>query len=290
MDPNMPLGNAGETPLEAPEQKSPEQLQYEQEKTAFETHMATSGEQIPENFKDAGAYFDSLKEAQKQYTQSRQEVAELNSKVEELESKPTETPLTDQLRIPKPEEVLPKEQSSGFGVDEATYERWGMEFASSGSFTDDTLAEIKAKTGFSDRMVTDYVEGQKAKLREGYTKAAGVVGGQDRLNKIFKWASNNLSAQDMQNVNVGLASPTYEVTLRGLAAMYDGQVTQEKSKEPAQNPNLTQVAASQTGILPYQNQREFKQERNDPRFHIEPAFRDMVQKRMSMTDWNTLPV
>ena len=290
MDSNMPLGEVGETQLEQSTQPSPEEVQYKHEKDAFTTHMATSGEQIPENFKDAGAYFDSLKEAQKQFTQSKQEVAELKSQVETLETKPTAPPLTDQLRIPKQEEFAPAQEQSPVGIDDATFEGWAMEFASSGNLSDETKADIKAKTGFNDRMVTDYIEAQKAKLREGYTKAAGVVGGREKLDKIFRWASKNLPPTDMQAVNMGLASSTYEITLRGLAAMYDGQVTQEKSREPAPNPNLTQVAASQTGILPYQNQREFKQERNDPRFHIEPGFRDVVQKRMAMTDWNTLPV
>ena len=72
--------------------------------------------------------------------------------------------------------------------------------------------------------------------------------------------------------------------------MYDSSVTATKAKEPVKNENLTQVAASQTGILPYQNQREFKDERNDPKFQYEPQYRDMVQRKMAITDWNTLPV
>ena len=167
---------------------------------------------------------------------------------------------------------------------------WSIEFATSGDFSPETRQDIKTKTGFSDKMVNDYVEAQRAKLREGYRAAGDVVGGQDNLDRIFKWASGNLSEAEMQDVNMGLSSPSYEITLRGLEAMYNKSVTQEKAKEPATNPNLTQVAASQTGILPYKNQREFKAERNDPKFNVEPNFRDMVQKRMAMTDWNTLPV
>ena len=174
-------------------------------------------------------------------------------------------------------------------MDEATYEKWGMEFATNGNFSEATMQEIKNRTGFSDRMLGDFVEGQKAKLREGYDKAASVVGGRETLDKLFRWASSNLAPDEMANINMGLASPNYEITLRGLASLYQSKVQQEKLNEPQKNPNLTQVAASQTGVLPYKNQREFKAERNNPRFHIEPSFRDMVQKRMAMTDWNTLP-
>ena len=288
MDNKNPLGAEGETTLEQDHQKSPDELQYAHEKEAFTSHMATSGDAVPDNFSDAGTYFDSLKEAHKQFTQTQQESSELRTQLDELKNKPQQAPLTDQLRIPNPSE-LPPEPEKAVGVDEATYESWAMEFATSGDFSETTRSDIKSRTGFSDRMVGDYVEAQKAKLREGYSKASVVVGGADKLDQIFKWATNNLTSQDMQSVNVGLASPSYEITLRGLASLYDGRVTEDKSKEPRTNPNLTQVAASQTGVLPYTNKREFTAERNDPKFQLEPSYRDVVQKRMSITDWNTLP-
>ncbi len=285
-------GVEGETPLEQSHERSPEEVQHDHEKTAFVTHVETSNEQVPENFEDAGVWFDSLKEAQKQYTQARQEISELQAQIEtppEPTEQPTEPALTDQLRIPVPEETPEQEQPEATGVDEATYDTWAMEFAASGDFSEQTRNEIKQRTGFTDRMLEDYVQAQKSRLREAYGKAANVVGGQENLDKIFKWASKNLSPEDMQGINMGLASPTYEVTLRGLQSMYNANVTAEKAKEPAPNPNLTQVAASQTGILPYQNRREFKQERNDQRFQLDPKFRDMVQRKMAITDWNTLP-
>jgi len=284
------LGNEGETPLEQSHEKTPEQLQHEHERNAFATHVETSEEKVPDNFENAGAWFDSLKEAQKGFTQARQEIAELKTQQETIVPDVIpEEQLTNELRIPQPSQV--EEQSAApVGVDEGTYEAWGMEFAASGEFSESTRNDIKQRTGFSDRMLEDYITAQKSRLRESYSKAANTVGGQDRLNKIFKWASNNLPAEDMQGINMGLASPQYEVTLRGLASMYDSSVTATKAKEPVKNENLTQVAASQKGILPYQNQREFKAERNDPKFQYEPQYRDMVQRKMAITDWNTLPV
>ena len=290
------LGNEGETPLEQSTQKTPEQLQHEHEQTAFKTHIETSGEQVPSNFADSNAWFDSLKEAQKQYTQGQQEIAELKQQIPPPQVEPAPvadsgyTPITGELRIPSPDQLPIQEEPETTGVDEATYESWGMEFAAMGEFSPETRNEIKNRTGFSDRMLNDYVVAQKARLRETYSEAASTVGGKERLDKIFQWAATSLSSEDMQGVNMGLASPTYEVTLRGLAAMYDSSVKVEKKKEPAPNPNLTTVSATETGILPYQNRREFTQERNDPKFQVEPRYRDMVQNRMAITDWNTLPV
>jgi hypothetical protein len=282
---------------------SPAEVNKLRERQAFETYVASHGEAIPDNFKDAGSWFDSLKEAQKQYTQGQQEISDLRSQYAEqgtqnpaykeatpaAEGAPSEPQLTDELRIPPAKEVV-EEVPEPIGVSEESYDAWAREFAATGEFSDNTKNQIKQKTGFTDRMLNDYEEAQKAKLRESYGRAANHVGGQDRLDKIFKWASSNLSEQDQQSVNLGLSSPTYEVTLRGLAAMYDAKVTSDKTKEPAPNPNLTQVAASETGILPYRTKREFNADRNNPQFNTEPRFRQAVEQRMSITNWNTLPV
>ena len=295
MDTEAPLGREGQTALETKEAPSQEQLQYNHERTAFKTHLETGGGEVPENFADAGAYFDSLKEAQRQYTQARQELSELRKAPQPapvVEIPPVreqvENFITNELRIP---EAVPEPAPAPvqYGVGEEMYEKWGYEFATKGELSAETRKEIKEKTGFSDRMVKDYIDGQKAKLREGFDKASSVVGGRSKLNDIFTWASKNLSSSDMENINIGLASPTYEVTLRGLNAMYQEQVANEKQKEPAKNPNLTQVAASQTGILPYSTHREFKAARSDQKFQYEPTYRELVQQRMAITDWNTLP-
>ena len=297
MDEKNPLGNEGETQLEQSHQKSPEEVQYEHEKNMFSTHIATSGEQVPDNFENADAWFDSLKNAQKQYTQGQQELASMREQAEQAVPEPEQTaPAVTQeefsdkmLRLEAPQEQ-PKEEVT-FGVDESTYDKWGLEFAAKGTLSDETRTEIKQKTGFTDRMVNDFIDAQTARLRESYRKAANVVGGQDNLNSSFDWAAQNLTPQQMDEVNMGLSSPSYEITLRGLEGMYNARPQQKvKEQEPAQSGNLRNVAASETGIKPYSTQREFKQERNDPKFKLEPSYREMVQNRMSLTDWNTLPV
>ena len=291
---NTSMPNVGSTEVESAHEKTAEQIQHEHEKNMFKTHVETSGEQIPENFENAGAWFESLKEAQKQYTQKSQELSELKKTTEtpvkaepEIQFKP-EDMLTDQLRIPKQEEKKTPEKP--IGVTDETYNEWSAELAASGSFSDATRNKIKESTGFSDRMLDDYVYAQKARLRETYNTAAEKVGGMERLDKIFKWASANLGQNELQAINIGLSSPTYEVTLRGVASMYDAATQEKRAAEPAPTPNLTQVPASESGVTPYKSQVEFKSERNSPMFEYDPKFRDQVQKRMAMTDWNTLPL
>tara|TARA_R100000458_G_C8239525_1_gene218982 strand:+ start:51 stop:938 length:888 start_codon:yes stop_codon:yes gene_type:complete len=280
---------------------SPEAVQEARERQAFETHVHTSGEPIPENFESAGAWFDSLKEAQKQYTRGQQEIAELRKQYAEQgapEPPPTTEATPEPMRATEdtPELRIDSSKKSESEIveeikrlDQETYAMWSAELSSTGTFSEETRRDIKNVTGITDSMLNDYEAGQKARLRESFVKAAGVVGGQKRLDEIIEWASNTLSPDEQKTINLGLSSSSYEVTLRGLNAMYEASVTNQKAQEPAQPQNLAAMSASETGILPYKNKREFSAERNDPRFNMEPKFRQQVEARMSLTDWNHLP-
>ena len=300
---NVGISNPEPTSVTFPSGKV-EDAQVEAEKKAFKTYVETSGEKVPDNFKDVDSWFSSLKEAQSNYTKGQQEMAELRKQYAETAGNPEEpepvaetqaevapilTEDSPQLRIQAKEiQEATAVEAATIGVNQETYEAWGMEMAATGKISDETRAEIQTKTGFSDKMIDDYVSGQKARLRENFSKASNVVGGQEKLQHIFDWASRNLSSEDQQMINIGLASPSYEVTLRGLSSMYDQAVVSQKAAEPTKNPNLATVSASETGVRPYSTKREFTAERNDPKFKMEPKYRHMVEQRMSMTDWNNL--
>jgi Sec-independent protein translocase protein TatA len=278
-------------------------IQQLQERQAFETYVQNSGEKIPENFKDAGAWFDSLKEAQANYTRGQQEMAELKKQYSETNAanpnyqEPTPeqpTPVEDtapnpELRIPNPEETAPvQEEAASVGITEDKWQEWGMEIAAKGDLSDETKNEIR-QAGFTDRMIDDFLGAQKARMREAYGDASKVVGGKENLDKIFNWAANNLSYEEQVQINVGLSSPAYEVTLRGLNEMYKNNANQTaKANEPKTMANRQNVADTQTGYTEYKTKREFYADRNNPRFNTDQAFRHAVEERMMRTDFNKL--
>ena len=278
----------------------PEDFNRLKERQAFESYVQNQGEPIPSNFKDAGAWFDSLKEAQKNYTQGQQEIADLKGQYAEHDTvnpnyqepqqttEPVETaPLEDQeLRIQQPVE---EEFAPPTGITDDEWREWGLEIAVKGDLSPETRDVIKQKSGFSDNIIDDFLAGQKAKSREAYAGASEVVGGRERLDSIFKWAAENLSYEDQVQINIGLASPSYEITLRGLEATYS-QATKAtaKAQEPAPLRGTTNVADTQTGTVSYNSKREFYADRKNPRFTTDRAFRQAVEARMLKTDFNTL--
>jgi len=279
--------------------------QIEAEKKAFKTYVESTGQPIPENFNDVDSWFSSLKEAQANYTRGQQEIADLKKQYSEqglpeanidpetivnaAPEIPDTTPNSPQLRIQEPiQEESAAAEASNIGVDQETYDAWAMEMAATGEISTETRESIKTKTGFSEKMIDDYVTGQKARLRENFAKASNVVGGKERLQQIFDWASTSLSQDDQQMVNIGLASSSYEVTLRGLSSMYEQAVTSQKQAEPAPSRNLASAPDSEVGIRPYSSKSEFSKERNNIKFQQDTMYREMVESRMSITDWNTI--
>lgn len=283
---------------------TPDDANALRERAAFETYVQNSGDKIPSNFQDAGAWFDSLKEAQKQYTQGQQEIAALKkeyattnatnpnydpnpSTPESAESvEPMQPVGKEELRIPEID-TTPQEPTSSPAISQEDWDRWGMEVAIKGALTNETREEIKGK-GFTDKMVDDLLAAQQAKMREAYSSATSVVGGKERLDTIFAWAAKSLSKEEQAQINVGLSGPAYEITLRGLANTYDMASTSKRTKEPTQTPGIEPSSVAYDGTVGYKTKREFYADRNNPRFTTDNRFRQAVEGRMIKTDFNNL--
>ena len=293
---------------------SSDEVNLAKERAAFETYVQTSGDSIPDNFQDAGTWFDSLKEAQKQFTQARQELSELkqhytdegtvnpnavktieptqevaSESVNELSKSSDKNP---ELRIkPQDKEAQVDEDQQSAGINQQDWDDWSYEVAATGALSENTKHDIMAKTGFSESMIHDFLSGQKAKMREAYSSAADVVGGTDKLQKMLQWASTSLSEEEQFAINSGMATNTMrDITLRGLASKYDSNIANNPiTKEPEVPQNRINSSSATQVLSGYETQREFKVDRNNPRFNIEPKFRQAVEERMSKTNWNILP-
>jgi len=298
------MEQSSETPAVSQEQSltsTAEDAILSREKAAFDAYVRNQGMTVPENFKDAGAGFESLKNAQKEYTKSRQEVADLKKKYEQApstanpvkqEAMPTkeEIPVVPEvLKIPeKKAEETPKVEPQIATEDD--WKQWTVEFATKNDLSPETLNTIKKKTNLPESIINEYMMGQKAKLEMAYTKAAELIGGKDQLAKMFDWASKNLTQAEQDSINQNLASPSWDVALYGLQAKYAKATGTSKSAEPKQTAKgQIPIASTQQGIVAYQNKREFMAERNNPKFNNDPKFRNYVEQRMMRTNFSKLP-
>lgn len=299
------MEQSSETPVVSQEQSltsTAEDAILAREKVAFDAYVRNQGMTVPENFKDAGAWFESLKNAQKEYTKSRQEVADLKKKYEQTPSTANpvkqdaapkaqeEIPVVPEvLKIPeKKVEETPKVEPQVATEDD--WKQWTVEFATKNDLSPETLDVIKKKTNLPESVINDYMQGQKAKLEVAYSKAAELIGGKDELAKMFDWASKNLTQAEQDSINNNLASPAWDVALYGLQAKYAKATGTSKKAEPKPTAKgQIPIASTQQGITAYQTKREFMAERNNPMFNSDPKFRNYVEQRMMRTDFTKLP-
>lgn len=282
-----------------------DQIINERERLAFKSYVKDQNAEVPSNFKDVDTWFNALKSAQGEYTKSRQEVSNLRNKyeptdssssfitapsiVDTKEASPVEyIELNNQMRIPTKEVATQVPQQSAATA--ADWKAWTLQYALHSTLDKETIKSIQDKTNLPESIINEYMTGQKAKIDIAYSKASDLIGGKEKMDKVFKWASQTLPQVEQDNINATLATPSWEIALLGLTAKYDKNNFSRVTEEPKQSNPLTRVSVQET-ISPqkgYMSRREFGVDRNNPRYGSDPAFRGYVESRMLLTDFNTI--
>ena len=235
------------------------------ERAAFMRYVQDQGQKIPSNFKSAEDWFNSLVEARKGYTQARQEIASLKKQYSQNGvSNPNH--VADSSLAPVPEPVVedlsgvqenlqispatPKPVNSP-RVSAEDWVRWGREIDSSGSVSSATRKEIQEKMGAPDTIIDQLIKSRRALAKQSWEDAAAVVGGNDNLKRMFKWAQENLTAEEIAATNRALQTNAYKNILLGLKAQYESSQPQTKQVQepqamsnrvnPSQVPQAVQV-------------------------------------------------
>ncbi len=296
---------AVEVPASPEQQLSQAAQQYQYEREMFVKGAEANAVAMPGNFKDFGDYFDSLKEAQGQYTEARQELSKMRAEeaarlatgepeAAEAEGEAVEGELPDSLEIKEPEAEA--EAAEGEDGDYEVYEvgmteeegmAWTGEFMETGTLTEETMGNIlQSFPGATEDMVLTYMAGLKAAETASMESSAEAVGGVDNLNNILSWAGENLSADERAAANAALSGPMASYTLRGLQAQYEAAMSQTRTAtEPSQIPGRVASAAAAQTIQAYSSPAEMNADMANPEYRSNPAFQQQVQQRLAMTPW-----
>lgn len=304
----MPATNpASPAPTPAPEvvpqpEVSPAAQQYQREREMFARGAEATGKQLPGNFNSFEDYFDSLKSAQGQFTEARQELSDLRAKMaaeadlspaeEVAEEAPTIEGYED-LEIPEPaaeeveEELGEDEYLVGMTEDEA--DAWSEEYFETGTFTEETMSAIlDSFPGVTEEMIDIYFTGLQAIESRTVETAVSAAGSQENLQELFNWASQNLSPAERAAANEALEGPLASQVISGLMAQMQADVGQRpRAGEP--QPSDNRVAPSTAGatdqISGFSSPMEMSQALNDPRYNTDPAYTQAVAVALSRTPW-----
>lgn len=196
--------------------------------------------------------------------------------------------LVDELRVPDaPEEPeTPEVKADSKVVTDEEMTQYTSEIMRSGDITPESKAAL-IERGIPESLINSMVEGQRATMRSQYQRAGDIVGGEDRLSKIFGWAAKNLDEGQRAAVNAGLASTASEATLRGLASMYDSSVQgTPKAAEPREAPRYAANPAGREVVTGFKSKAEYYGAIDAA--SKDPSLQAALIERASKTDLNTL--
>jgi hypothetical protein len=187
---------------------------------------------------------------------------ELEKKLGE-KSKPTDTKQNN-LQADKPAAV-----QSLFNFDQAE-----KEFNETGNVSEETLSALE-KVGLSKNYINNYISGLKALATQFEAKAYDTTGGQENYTKMTAWVASNLSAAEVERFNSGVASDdeTALYTIKGMYARYNLE-----TKEP--NLRMGETGTQSAGEV-YESVSQMKSDMKNPKYDSDPAFRKMVENKLS---------
>ena len=273
--------------------KAPQPGTPEYDATMAATGVVATGK-VPDKFKneDGSVNMDAL----------IQSYSELERKFHEPQAEPAvEKPVDagpdaviDELRVPDVDKDATEEQvqteAAKVGITREDLGSMTTEIMRSGGISDEQRSSLNQR-GIDDAVIDAVVEGQRARMRQQYAAAAEIVGSSDRLSKIFGWAAHNLDETQRAQINAGLASNASEITLRGLAAMYDTAVANKpKSQEMATSARKPgQVSSGREIVQGFSTKAEYYKAYDDlTKNPHDTKLRNMIEERMVKTDWTTI--
>jgi hypothetical protein len=210
-------------------------------------------------------------------------LAEKGVTVDEIEKLTPEQVKTkfDELSAP-PAADPAKAAAEAKGVD---FPKLSAEFAEKGKLSDETYADLAAK-GFDKNAVDTYIAGQTA-IAEKYD-AAGyeAAGGADRFKAMAEWAGRNVPQNELDAFNEAVTSmdpAKMKLAVAGMRSRFE-------AAEGAP-PKLLKGGSGSEGVeQPYASLEEQKAAMRDPRYKVDPAYREQVYRRIAKSTFQTVQV
>lgn len=226
-------------------------------------------EWLPEKFNStedmAAAY------AQLELRLSRQgKVAAAEAEEEEPEEGEAGTPIIPEKEILETpaDDVEALVNSKGL-----SYDALDAEFQKLGGLSEKSFTDL-ANAGFPRQVVETWLGGQTAMATEMQNSVYNLVGGQEAYAQTIEWASNNLSAEDIDAFNsviVGGNINMIGLALKGITSAFAANA----------EPNLLQGSSSRSAPARFNSTAELTVAMRDPRYSKDSAYRADVEQKLA---------
>jgi hypothetical protein len=214
---------------------------------------------LPDNFKTPEDFAKSYKEIQGQTTKLAQELATLKKGGKTEGDQDGEA----------------AEKLAAAGVPQESLQKWSETFWSTGEVPAEAYEEL-AKVGITKDIIDDYANTRKS-LQEGQMQTVmNAGGGKENVEKMFAWAGQNLKDAEVEYFNSAFSGNDINAAIVAMEAL-KGRFEASEGR----NPNLVSggnVPGSDGSV--FTSTAQVVQAMSDPRYHIDPAYRAEVEKKL----------
>ena len=186
--------------------------------------------------------------------------------------------LQQKMSKPKADKKASVEETSAPEATTGAIEDARNEFAESGELSDKAFDALE-KAGLPRSFVEQYIAGQQAMSVQQAATIQESIGGAGNYEAMAEWASENLADGDLDAFNDIVEGQSVEqarVAVKGLYAQFQAA--------GGKGPALVQGSTSgDAGVKPFGSTAQVTEAMRDPRYASDPAYRENVEKRMSVS-------
>jgi hypothetical protein len=169
-------------------------------------------------------------------------------------------------------------EGSPKGLTTETFQSFVSEYQTSGQLSEDSYTSLE-KLGVSRDLVDSYVEGRKSTAAAAEEMIYKEVGGKESYQEVVSWASQNMSADDVEQYNKIVQegdSKKAAFAAKSLMARYRA--------ENSRGPDRTIEGKRGSADVGFASKAEMVAAMQDPRYAKDPAYRAQVVRRIGNTN------
>jgi len=178
---------------------------------------------------------------------------------------------------PKPEvnlsEVQEPEQAKEILQDKGfDYAKLQEEFNQKGEISAETRENL-AKSGITDEIIDNYIEGQKAKAEKEIDEISSDIGGKDGFKTVIEWAGKNLEQAEINSINAVRDKNVMKIILKDLKNRMD--------EKEGVTPEYTKGDGGKTAAVVFESKAQMIEAIKDPKYKKDEAYRLQVMKKVA---------
>ena len=216
---------------------------------------------------------------------SAEEIARAYAELEKMKGKKADEP-SDEEPADESGEINPileegrPEGSKDIPAD--AFSEFLSEYDGNGVLSEASYQKLQ-ELGYPKEFVDEKIEYINYKREKEAEAVLAPYGGREEFKKVSAWAASNFSEQQLENINLQLASGNKQTQDAVLSSLFMGY-KQSVSASAPQDMTLHTNQPQSVKVEGYATKSEYLKDAKDPRYDKDPGYRKQVEQKMLKTD------